>query len=71
MCYIPRSTNLINSVWNKEELPQQWRICIAESIYKKIDKTECSNFRVISFLFCSAFICRVRLHTLAAFIFWT
>jgi hypothetical protein len=37
---------LINCIWNKEEFPEQWK----ESIYKKGDKTDCSNYRGISLL---------------------
>jgi hypothetical protein len=36
---------LINSIWNKEELPQQWKQSITVPIYKKGDKTDCSNYR--------------------------
>jgi hypothetical protein len=39
---------LINSIWNKEELPEQWKESIIVPIYKKIDKTDCSNYRGIS-----------------------
>jgi hypothetical protein len=38
---------LINSVWNKEELPEQWKESIIVSIYKKGDRTDCSNYRGI------------------------
>jgi hypothetical protein len=41
---------LINSVWNKEELPEQWKQSIIVPIYKKGDKTDCSNHRVISLM---------------------
>jgi hypothetical protein len=43
---------LINSVWNKEELPDQWKesIVIIIPIHKKDDKTECNNYRGISML---------------------
>jgi hypothetical protein len=30
----------LNSVWNKEELPQQWKESIAVPTYKKGDKTD-------------------------------
>jgi hypothetical protein len=33
---------LINSIWNKEELSDQWRESIVVPIYKKGDKTDCS-----------------------------
>jgi hypothetical protein len=35
--------NLINSVWNKEELSDQWKESIIVPIHKKGDKTDCSN----------------------------
>jgi hypothetical protein len=31
---------LINSVWNKEELPDQWKESIIIQVYKKGNKTE-------------------------------
>ena len=41
---------LIISIWNKEELPEQWKESIIILIYKKCNKTDCSNYRVISLL---------------------
>jgi hypothetical protein len=41
---------LINSVWNKEELPEQWKGSIIVPIHKKGDKTDCNNYRGISLL---------------------
>jgi len=35
---------LICSIWNKEELPEQWKESIIVPIYKKGDKTECNNY---------------------------
>jgi hypothetical protein len=32
------------SIWNKEELPQQWKEYIIVPIYKKGDKTDCNNY---------------------------
>jgi hypothetical protein len=41
---------LINSVWNKEELPQVWKESVIVHIHKKGDKSGCSNYRSISLL---------------------
>jgi hypothetical protein len=41
---------LINSIWNKEELPHQWKKSITEQIYNKGNKTDCSNYHEISLL---------------------
>jgi hypothetical protein len=41
---------LICSIWNKEELPQQWKESIIVPIYKKDDKADCNNYRAISLL---------------------
>jgi hypothetical protein len=41
---------LIISIWNKEELPDQWKKSIIVPVYKKGDKTDCSNYRGISLL---------------------
>jgi hypothetical protein len=40
----------INCIWNKEELPEQWKESIIVPVYKKSDKTDCSNYRGISLL---------------------
>jgi hypothetical protein len=41
------------SIWNKEELPEEWKESIIEPIYTKGDKTDCSNYRDIP-------ICQLR-----------
>jgi hypothetical protein len=41
---------LICSVWNKEELPQQWKESIIIPIHKKSDKTDCNKYRGISLI---------------------
>jgi hypothetical protein len=41
---------LIKLIWNKEELPHQWKESIVVPIHKKGDKTDCSNYRGISLL---------------------
>jgi hypothetical protein len=41
---------LICCIWNKEELPQQWKESIIIRIHKNSDKTDCNNYRGISLL---------------------
>jgi hypothetical protein len=41
---------LICCIWNKEELPQQWKESIIIRIHKKGVKTDCNNYQVISLL---------------------
>jgi hypothetical protein len=41
---------LIKLMWNKGELPHQWKESIVVPIHKKGDKTDCSNYRGISLL---------------------
>ena len=36
------------SIWNKEELPEEWKQSIIVPIYKIDDKTDCSNYRGVS-----------------------
>jgi len=38
---------LINSIWNKKELLWQWMESIIVPVYKKSDKTACTNYRGI------------------------
>jgi hypothetical protein len=40
----------INSVWNKEELSDQWKKSIIVPVHKEGDKTDCNNYRGISLL---------------------
>jgi hypothetical protein len=42
--------NLIYSIWNKEELPEEWKESIIVPVNKKGDKTDCSNYRGMSLL---------------------
>jgi hypothetical protein len=46
---------LINSVWNMEELPDQWKESVIVPIHKKGDETDCNNYRGISLLSTSTF----------------
>ena len=39
---------LVISIWNKEELPKEWKESVILPIFKKGDTTERSNFRGIS-----------------------
>jgi hypothetical protein len=39
---------LINSIWNKEELPDQWKEFIILPVHKKGDKIDCNNHCGIS-----------------------
>jgi hypothetical protein len=32
------------SIWNKEELPQQWKEAITVPVPKKGDKNDCNNY---------------------------
>jgi hypothetical protein len=41
---------LINSIWNKEALPDQWKESIIVPIHKMGDKTDCNNYYGISLL---------------------
>jgi hypothetical protein len=53
LIYSGRNTEihkLINCIWNKEELPEQWKESIIVPVYKKGDKTDCSNCQRISLL---------------------
>jgi len=40
----------VNSIWNKEELPEEWKESITVPICKKGDKTDCNNHRGITLL---------------------
>jgi len=41
---------LNDSIWNKEEFPEEWRKSIIVSINNYGDKTDCINYRYISLL---------------------
>ena len=39
---------IIYSIYNKDELPQEWKGLIIVPVYKKSNKRDCSNYRDIS-----------------------
>ena len=41
---------LITSIWEKEKLPEEWKVSIIVPIHKKGDKTDCNNYGGISLL---------------------
>jgi hypothetical protein len=41
---------LINSIWNKEKFPDQWKESVIILVHKNGDKTDCSNYQGISLL---------------------
>jgi hypothetical protein len=41
---------LIISIWNKKEMPDQWKGPITVPVHKAGDKTDCNNYRGISLL---------------------
>jgi hypothetical protein len=46
---IPEDSDLlVDSIWNKEELPHQWKESVVVPIHKKGFETDCNNYRLIS-----------------------
>ena len=41
---------IINLIWSTEHVPQEWRDCEFIPIFKKGDKTICSNYQGIALL---------------------
>ena len=42
---------LIVLIWNKEELPQEWKGSIIVPIHKKGDRMDCNNYRNFSLVY--------------------
>jgi hypothetical protein len=47
---LPAIHKLMNFVWNKEELPDQWKTSVIVPVDKRGDKTDCNNCHGISLL---------------------
>ena len=45
-----RIHNLINLIWTQHKILEEWSMGIIPLVYKKGDKLECSNYRVITLL---------------------
>jgi hypothetical protein len=59
---------LLNSVWNRIELPNQWKESINVQICKKGDKTDCSSYCGISLLSTSyKILCNILLSMLSSY----
>jgi len=41
---------ILNSIWNEQQIPEVWKDSIIVPLYKKGNKTHCSNYRGISLL---------------------
>jgi hypothetical protein len=59
---------LINSIWNKEELPDQWKESIIVPVNKKGDKTDRNNYREISLITSYKIVSNILLSRLAPYI---
>jgi hypothetical protein len=44
---------LVNSIWNKEELPEKWKESVIMPIYRNGNETDCSNHQDILMLLTS------------------
>ena len=45
----PEVHKLINSIWNKDKCPEEWKESVILPIYRKGHTTDCSNYRGMSF----------------------
>jgi hypothetical protein len=58
---------LINSIWIKEQLSDQWEESIIVPIPKKGDKIDCSNYREISMAFSYTILSNILLSRLSPY----
>ena len=49
-----RLHQLITNAWEKGSVPQAWKDVSIATIYKKGDRTDCGNYRVVSLLYISS-----------------
>jgi hypothetical protein len=47
---LQRIFNLLMQIWDQERMPEEWEIGIICQIFKKGDRTDCSNYRGITLL---------------------
>lgn len=47
---LEKSTMIINQAWTLEIMPSKWNETVTCPIYKKVDRTMCTNYRVIALL---------------------
>jgi hypothetical protein len=59
---------LINSIWNNEELPDQWKESIIVPIHKTGDKTDCNDSRGILLLSSYKILWNILLSRLSPYI---
>jgi hypothetical protein len=45
-----RIHHLIKLIWTQHKIPEEWSMGIIQPIYKKGDKLECSNYKVITLI---------------------
>jgi hypothetical protein len=59
---------LIISIWNKEEMPEEWNYLIIVFIYKTGNTKDCTNYRCISLLpTTNIILCNILLSSLTSY----
>jgi len=49
-CLLNQLHQLINIIWEQEEIPESWRVSVLCPVFKKREIMECENYRGISLL---------------------